>query len=76
MINKINALERYFTSVNVTQENQAEVARGSRLVRFGSSPIRRDNPSPIANRNAGGFVDDPMNGYSNPNEGMINISIE
>jgi hypothetical protein len=32
MINEINALERYFTSVNVTQANQAEVARGSRLV--------------------------------------------
>jgi hypothetical protein len=78
MINKINALERYFTSVNVTQANQAEVARGSRLTRFGSSPILSDNPFPIANCNAGppGFVDNLMDGYSDPNEGMINISME
>ncbi len=78
MINEINALEHYFTSVNVTQANQAEVAQGSRLVRFGSSPIRRTNPFPIANCDAGppGFVDNPMDGYSDPNEWMINISIE
>jgi hypothetical protein len=78
MINKINALERYFTSVNVTQASKVEIGHGSRHVHFGATPFRRNHPSPVANSDAGGrgFVVDPMDIYSDPSEGMININME
>jgi hypothetical protein len=78
LINEMDALERYFTSVNVTKANKAASARGARIVRFGSSPIPQRNITfPIANRNAGppGVVNNPMDNYSDPNEGMIDIGM-
>jgi hypothetical protein len=79
LINEMDALERYFTSVNVTKANKAASARGARIVCFGSSPIPQRNISfPIANRNARppGVVNNPMDNYSDPNEGMIDIGME
>ncbi len=79
LINKINALERYFTSVNMTKANEAASAQGARIFRFGSSPIPQRNITfPIATCNAGppGVVNNPMDNYSNPNKGMIDIGME
>jgi hypothetical protein len=79
LINEIDALERYFTSVNLTKANKAASARGACIVCFGSSPIPQRNITfPIANCNAGppGVVNNPMDNYSNPNKGMINIGME
>jgi hypothetical protein len=78
MINKINALERYFTSVNVTQASKVKIGRGSRHVHFGATPVRRNHPSPVANSDAGGrgLVVDLMDIYSDPSEERINISME
>jgi hypothetical protein len=79
LINKIDALEHYFTSVNVTKANEAESTQGARIVCFCSSPIPQRNITfPITNRNAGppGFVNNPMDNYSNSNKGMIDISME
>ncbi len=79
LIREIDALEQYFTSVNVTTATEEEIARGARILCFGSSPISpRKRTFTFANRNAGppGFVNDPMDNYSDPKKGMSDIRME
>ncbi len=85
LIAEINALERHFTSANVIQASEMEGELGLCQVRFGTSPIKSNNtmPHPLsaaANHptEAGhhGFVEHPMDCYSDPDMGMIDINMK
>jgi hypothetical protein len=77
LISKINALECYFTSAHVITATMAEEGVGVCQVRFGASPIKSDDilPSNLQSALAAeggkhGFVDNPMDNYSDPNMGI------
>ncbi len=77
LISKINALEHYFTSAHVITTAMAEGGVGVHQVRFGASPIKSDHilPSNLQSALAAegvkhGFVDNPMDNYSDPDMGI------
>jgi hypothetical protein len=77
LISEINALERYFTSAHVITATMAEGGVGVHQVRFRASPIKSDHILPsnlqsalAAEGSKHGFVDDPMDNYSDPNMGI------
>ncbi len=75
MIDKINALERYFEAdvTDAMVESRDEVC-GNRLVRFGSSPPPTPlSAVPILKKR--GFLADPMEDYSGIDMG-VNVNME
>jgi hypothetical protein len=77
LISKINALEHYFTSAHVIPATVVERGVGVHQVRFGGSLTKSDHilPTPLQSALATksskyGFVDDPMEHYSDLNMGI------
>jgi hypothetical protein len=77
LISKINALEHYFTSAHVITATAVEGGVGVCQVRFRARPIKRDHILPTnlqsalaAKSGKRGFVDNPMDNYSDPDMGI------